>query len=74
MENEVTLAEVYRGMQRIEKDLSEMKREGVHRAELAALEADVKELQDAQRWLQRTALGALALAILDPALRLFGGG
>ncbi|MGH1977948.1 hypothetical protein [Rothia sp. L_38] len=72
METEVTLAEVYRGMQRIEKDLSEMKREGVHRAELAALEADVKELQDAQRWLQRTALGALTLAILDPLLRTFG--
>lgn len=72
METEVTLAEVYRGMQRIEKDLSEMKREGVHRAELAALEADVKELQDAQRWLQRTALGALVLAILDPLLRTFG--
>lgn len=72
METEVTLAEVYRGMQRIEKDLAEMKREGVHRAEVSALEADVKELQDAQRWLQRTALGALTLAILDPLLRTFG--
>ncbi|MBF0808504.1 hypothetical protein E4U03_07765 [Rothia nasimurium] len=73
METEVTLAEVYRGMQRIEKDLAEMRRDSIHRAELAALERNVQDLQDAQKWLQRTAIGALVLAVLDPIFRVFTG-
>lgn len=71
-ENEVTLYEVYRGLQRIEAELATMKAEAVHRAELEALKADVRDLQESQRWLTRTAVGALILAILDPVLAVIG--
>lgn len=71
-ENEVTLYEVYRGLQRIEAELATMKAEAVHRAELEALKADVRDLQESQRWLTRTAVGALILAILDPVLAVVG--
>lgn len=71
-DDEVTLYEVYRGMQRIEADIAAMKSEAIHRAELEAIKADVQELQDANRWLTRTVAGALILAILAPILALFG--
>lgn len=71
---EVTLGEVYRGIQRLETDMKELRGSAVQRSELCAVEKDVRDLQDTNRWLSRTALGALCIAILDPALRLFGLG
>lgn len=71
-DNEVTLAEVWRGMQRIESDISDIKRENIHRSELAALQKDVERLQDTQKWVARTAGGALLLALMEPVLRLIG--
>lgn len=64
---EITLAELYRGLQRIEVDLKEIKSDSVHRVELEALQADVKELQDAQKWLIRS-MGGLFLGLLADLL------
>lgn len=36
------------------------------------LNDELREQQDAQRWLTRTAFGALIIAILDPVLSAFG--
>ena len=61
---EITLAEVYRGLQRIEGDLKEIKGDAVHRVELESLQADVRDLQDAQKWLVRACGGLFLLADL----------
>ncbi|MBM7052210.1 hypothetical protein [Rothia sp. ZJ1223] len=58
---------------RMEKKLDALETQFVHKVELSALRKDVEELQESNRWLLRTAVGALALAILDPVLRVFGG-
>ncbi|MGH1977465.1 hemolysin XhlA family protein [Rothia sp. L_38] len=58
---------------RVEKKLDRMEAQAIHRAEIQALEKDVAALQDAQKWLTRTAVGALVLAVLDPVLRVFTG-
>ena len=58
---------------RVEKKIDRMEAQAIHRAEIQALEKDVEALQDAQKWLTRTAVGALVLAVLDPVLRVFTG-
>lgn len=58
---------------RVEQKLDRMEAQGVHRAEIQALQRDIEALQDAQKWLTRAAVGALMLAVLDPVLRVFTG-
>lgn len=41
---------------------------------ITAIEKNLQALQDANRWVTRTAMGALVLAVLDPMLRVFGTG
>lgn len=58
---------------RMEKKLDRLEMSLVTRPEMDALKEDVHELQEAQKWLTRTAVSALVLAVLDPMLSLFGG-
>lgn len=58
---------------RLEKKIDRMEAQAVHQAQIRALEKDMEALQDVQKWLTRTAVGALLLAVLDPLLRVFTG-
>lgn len=57
---------------RLEKRFERLEDNLVSKAEVQSIREDVKELQDNSKWLMRTAMGALVLAILDPLLRVFG--
>lgn len=78
---EISQQELRRTLERLENAITRLddKREEVPNfkdleVRLSPIEKDLKALQDANKWIVRTATGALLLAVLDPMLRLLGAG
>lgn len=80
MTDDISQSEIRRTLDRLEKTVEKIdgKLEDLPNfrdveVRLAPLEQSISDLQDNQRWLTRTAMGALVLAILDPLFRVLSG-